>query len=298
MITEPWRGRFLADALTGTTVFAASATLGLALARITSIGVDAGFDWRRNPVWAVLLVVLVLATAGVALPASRVAGPIVTLVVGTAIGPLLILALVVGFSRRTVWVMGMAVIFMVAIVGLLTIFGVQSVATPTVGGGAAGPTEPTPPPTPEAVIAGVAIVLLVAIAVIIVLVRLWARREPLEDESVGEIRMIDHGDATASPRRRWRRRRSPPPTDAVAAYRALVTDLDPLAEMRRDPAETPGEHARRLRATGRAGLSLDLLAADYALARFGDRPLSAAENQRAVARWRSLRSRLRGRESR
>jgi Domain of unknown function (DUF4129) len=298
MISEPYRGRFLADALTGTTVFAASATLGLALARITSIGVDAGFDWRRNPVWAALLVVLVLATAGVALPASRVAAPIVTLVVGAAIGPLLLVALIAGFSRRTVWVMGLAALFMVAILGLLTVFGVQRAPTTVTGGGAGGPTEAPVPPPPEAVIAGAVIVLLVAIIAIVVLVRLWGRRQPVEDESVGEIRTIDRGDATPARRRRWRWRRSPAPTDAVAAYRALDADLARLPAVRRDPAETPGEHARRLRATGRAGLALDLLAADYALARFGDRPLSGAEHQRAVARWRSLRSRLRAGEPR
>ena len=296
MISEPWRGRFLADALIGTTVFAASATLGLALARLTSIGVDAGFDWRRNPVWAALLVVLVLVTAGLALPLSRVAGPLVTLVVGTAVGPLLLVGLVLGTSRRTVWILAIAAVITVTVVGLLTLLGSPPAGITIVPGGGSGQPEPSsPPPAPETVIIAVAIALLIAVAVIIVLVRLWGRRDPLEDESVGEIRMIDRGEETSAPRRRRRPRRAATPTDAVAAYRALVADLATAPAFRRDAAETPAEHARRLRQTARAGLSLDLLAADYALARFGDRPLSTTEHARAVARWRSLRSRLRGR---
>jgi hypothetical protein len=236
----------------------------------------------------------------VALPLSRVAGPIVTLIVGAAVGPLLLVGLVFGTSRRTVWILAIAAFLTVAIVGALTLLGSPpAVLTLIPGGGTGEPEKPPVPPAPETVIAAAAIVLLAAIVMIIVLVRLWGRRDPLEDESVGEIRTIDRGEATAGPHRRWwRRRRAAPPTDAVAAYRALVADLASLPAVRRDPAETPGEHARRLRAAGQTGLSLELLAADYALARFGDRALSATEHQRAVARWRSLRTRLRGRDSR
>ena len=37
---------------------------------------------------------------------------------------------------------------------------------------------------------------------------------------------------------------------------------------------------------------LDLLAADYALVRYGGKDLSPREHQRALGRWRSLRRRL------
>jgi hypothetical protein len=62
--------------------------------------------------------------------------------------------------------------------------------------------------------------------------------------------------------------------------------------VRRDPSETPAEHARRLRGDGVGALSLDLLAADYALARFGGLGLGEREDRRAVGRWRQLRTRL------
>ncbi|MBA2382764.1 MAG: hypothetical protein H0V73_11695, partial [Chloroflexi bacterium] len=41
-----------------------------------------------------------------------------------------------------------------------------------------------------------------------------------------------------------------------------------------------------------ADLSLDLLAADYALARYGEIELAPREDRRAVDRWRVLRRRL------
>jgi hypothetical protein len=73
---------------------------------------------------------------------------------------------------------------------------------------------------------------------------------------------------------------------------ALVDDLERHVDVRRDPAETPTAHAARLRTNGRSGLSLDLLAADYALARYGGVELPAREDRRAVARWRDLRRRI------
>jgi len=110
---------------------------------------------------------------------------------------------------------------------------------------------------------------------------------------VDEIRTIDRGSRREPrmPRRpRLPFRRSP--SDAVGAYRALMRDLDERPPVRRDPAETPTEHARRMRDRGFAGLSLDLLAADYALARFGDLALTEREHRRAVDRWRGLRRQL------
>jgi hypothetical protein len=296
MISEPWRGRFLADALTGTTVFAASATLGLSLVRLSAVGADAGFDWRRNPIWAVLVVALVLATAGLALPASRIAGPIVTLAVGAAIGPLLLIALVAGFTRKTIWVLAIVALIATGFVALVTLLGARpSGITVPEGGGAGGGQPAPPPPPPEAVITGAVLALAVAMVAIVVLVRLWGRRQRPDDEAVREIRMIDRGEPSrAGPRLQpRRRRRAEPPSDAVAAYRALVADLDGLPDLRREAVETPAEHARRLRASGRAGLSLELLAADYALARFGAVALTPAEHRRAVRRWQALRGRLR-----
>jgi hypothetical protein len=128
---------------------------------------------------------------------------------------------------------------------------------------------------------------------VLLLVRLWMRRSGTRPADVDEVRTIDRGSGREPRAPRPLRlpfRRSP--SDAVAAYRALLGDLDERPPVRRDPAETPAEHARRMRDRGFAGLSLDLLAADYALARFGDVPLTERENRRAIARWRGLRRQL------
>ena len=82
------------------------------------------------------------------------------------------------------------------------------------------------------------------------------------------------------------------PRTAAEAYVALVDDLERHPGVRRGPAETPATHAARLRAEGEAALSLDLLAADYALARYGGIDLPAHEDRRAVDRWRRLRKLL------
>jgi Domain of unknown function (DUF4129) len=292
MIAEPFRGRFLADTLVAATVFAASGTLGLALARLTAIGSDAGFDWRRNPPWLALAAVLVVAAAAVAIPASAVAGPLITVVLGILAGPFLLIALIVGFTRRAAWFVAIAAgvtVVYVALVALLA--GDPAELTPATGGGG----EALPPqPAGDEVLAVAGIVLVVAAAVISLLVRLWMRRPRPADADPGESRTIDRGETggrRASRHRRWFRRRRPVPVDAVTAYRALDEDLR-ATNLRRLPDETPAEHARRLRSRGLSRLALDLLAADYALARFGGVTLSAAENRRAVDRWRSLRREL------
>ncbi|HEX7221608.1 MAG TPA: hypothetical protein VF231_00035, partial [Candidatus Limnocylindrales bacterium] len=121
MIAEPFRSRFLADALLGATIFAASATVALALARLSAAGADAGFDWRRNPPWLLVVVVIIAAGAIVAPPAAEVAGPAITLVIGLVAGPLLVLALVLGFTRRTAWFMFIAGGVTLVYVGLVAL---------------------------------------------------------------------------------------------------------------------------------------------------------------------------------
>jgi hypothetical protein len=83
------------------------------------------------------------------------------------------------------------------------------------------------------------------------------------------------------------------PADAASAYLRALGDLEPIAETRRRPEETPHAHAARLRREHRGGLALDLLAADYELARFGDVELPRREHRRAIARWRAIRASLR-----
>ncbi|HXI82386.1 MAG TPA: DUF4129 domain-containing protein, partial [Verrucomicrobiae bacterium] len=176
---------------------------------------------------------------------------------------------------------------------LVRVFGkVPTVPLPTTG---QGDVQSQPSLADQLMTISLGGVLLVgAIVLVLVLAAVWLdRTRPVDDDLVLESRTIDRGIGAAMARRRRRRfaRRSDP-ADAAAAYVALVADLDRHPPVRREPGETPAEHAARLRDEGHAALSMDLLAADYALARYGGLPLPDREDRRAVARWRDLRRRL------
>jgi hypothetical protein len=98
MIAEPHRARFLADATVAVVIFAGSVVVALAIARLTAVGAGSGFDWRRNPTWVALLVVLVLTTLAVAVPSS-IASPLIALIAGSAVGPLLVIGLGAGLQQ-------------------------------------------------------------------------------------------------------------------------------------------------------------------------------------------------------
>jgi hypothetical protein len=289
MIAEPWRGRFLDDALVAAIAFAISASLCLALVRLSEIGVDGGFDWRRNPSWVALLVVLVAATAIIAVPIAIAVAPLVALAVGASIGPILVVGVIIGFEMRTVRIIGIFLVAGVVIGSILSLLGGQPVPAPHSGGGGT-PAAVAPPPAAD-LIAWAGLVVIVAVIAIVILARLWMRRPPDVDDAVREERSIDRGERSTRTRRPSPRRRRAP-TDAITAYVRLVEDLAGRPTFRRQPAETPAEHARRVRRTGRSALALDLLAADYELARFAERDLTPSEDRRAIGRWQALRRRL------
>lgn len=289
MVAEPFRDRFLTDAIVAAIVFVTCATLALALTRLTAVGATSGFDWRRNPWWVGLLTVLVLATAGLAILASAIAAPVVAFLVGASIGPLLLIALIVGFNRGTLRILAIAFVAALVFAGVMNLIGGRGGLTIDLGG--AAPSDVATSQPAEAVALGGGLLLVIATIALILLARLWMRRIPLIEDDVRETRMIDRGGESSRRRNRGRRRRTEP-VDAVTAYIALVDDLADTPGVRREPAETPAEHARRLRDAGESRLGLDLLAADYSLARFGGVTLSGREDRRAVARWRALRRQL------
>ena len=176
MVAEPFRGRFLNDAIVASIVFATSATLALALTRLTAVGADSGFDWRRNPWWVALLTVLVVATSALAILASSIAAPAVAFLVGAAIGPLLIIAVVIGFNRGTLRVLAIAVVAALVFVALRNLFAGSGALSIDLGGGA--PSEVTETAPAEAVAVGSGLFLIVATITIILLARLWMRRLP------------------------------------------------------------------------------------------------------------------------
>jgi hypothetical protein len=295
MITDPYRGRFLAEATVAVFIFAGASILALAIARLTAVGAGSGFDWRRNPAWVALLVVLVLTTLAVAVPAS-IASPLIALVAGSLVGPLLILGLILGFNRRTLRTLLIITGGAILVIGILRfLFGGPNPFQLQPLGGLTSNQPPTPTDPGPAGQLGLLMLAFVAMILVLVLARLWSRRSIADEDDVDEVRLIDRGDSEAVRPPRWRLGRfgsGPEPSGAVDAYVRLLADLESRPSVRRDAAETPAAHAARLRAQGGADLSLDLLAADYALARFGGVDLTPAEDRRAVGRWRRLRRSL------
>ena len=98
-VAPPFRAAFQAELLAAVVVFVVSATLALALARLTAIGHDGGFDWRRNPAWIglVLVVLAVAITATVAL--TTVGASLIQVLAGVTVGVLVIVALSAGLER-------------------------------------------------------------------------------------------------------------------------------------------------------------------------------------------------------
>lgn len=292
---------FRADAVPATVLFVGADLVGLALARIGRLDTASGFDWRRNPAWFVLLLVVAGVLLVLAVPAAFAIGPLVVLALAALPIPLLILGLLSGFDRR-------------ALRTLLSTIGTVAVAILVIRLFASGPgqqgQQPPPagiPPAPTSEQAWTTIaawiVLVVTIAVVVaILAAVWMRssRAP-EDEDVAEERSIDRGSELV-PRPGWhapwrRRPRRPDPMDAIGAYLAAVATLKRDPGLARHEDETPAEHARRVRRSEIASIPdpLERLAADYELAVFGGRTLTGPEERRAIVRWLAIRDAVGGR---
>jgi hypothetical protein len=294
-LAEPeLRTAFTAAAYVSSLTFASTGFLAAGLARLQEIGRETGVDWRRSRGWLALMAAVIGGVILLALPTGLLLGLPVTTVLLGIMGPLAFVATVL------IYVVAYPLAFVAGLVlDLLRSLGVA-------GGTPAPPAEGpdlrddlfADPELVELwfVLLGLTWALLALAAFVIV--RYWTRHrtragggDPHEERAI------------VLPERllpRWKRRgrrverRSPPVArDAVSAYLAILhefEDADPA--LARGTAETPAAHARRLQRSGSGGLSLDLLAADYQLARYAELPLTPAEHRRAIARWRSLRARL------
>lgn len=291
MLAAPRWDQFVSEATPAILLFIVAGTVGLAVRRLDQVGVGAGFDWRRNRAWLLMVALLVVGAGILAIPVSGVVGPAVRVAVGVLVVPLLLVGAIAGFSSVSRRAVLSLVVMTVAMAIVIVLAGTSDQPTPEppdpvggAGGGTAGDVLLT-------VSLGGLLAVLVVVG-ILVLARLWMRealRPGVSD--VLEERVIDPGERepVARVHTTGRRRARIDPSDAATAYLALIDDLEPRPTVRRSVGETPSEHARRLRTTGVGATSLDLLAADYALARFGGRRLSQREEGRGVARWRRLR---------
>jgi hypothetical protein len=302
MVAEPWRSAFLRDAAIDSALFIVAGLLTLALAALADVRPGGAGDLHGNPVWMSLVAVAVVALIAFAAPIALAGGPSIALtiqvVLAGSIFPLAVLGLILGGRaalRRLAFLVG-GTAFVVWILS----FASQGASDPArTGTGSSGGSSVSPVIDPVGVVGLSGLSIAIAGILVFLLVRAWMRHQaPLPDD-LADVRSPDlpAADPGSVPIRRQRRRPwSRAPRTASEAYLALVEDLHDVPDVRRKPEETPSEHARRIRLDQLAtesGIGLELLAADYGLAEYGRRTISAAETRRAIGRWRSLRQRLR-----
>jgi len=123
----------------------------------------------------------------------------------------------------------------------------------------------------------------------------WGRWDEDADPEPGDTeRTFVVPDQEPAGPSRWHLKRRAAPHEAVAAYMSALHEFEPHREYARLHSETPAAHAGRLRRMRAPGaVELGRLAADYQLARYGERQISSRENIRAVGRFQRLRRLLR-----
>ena len=285
--TPAARAAFAEPAFVATLTFAVTALLSLAVARLDALGAGSGVDWRRNRSWLLVLGLIVAGTVLVGLPLAAALGVPLDAAVKGALGPLWI-AFAVAVSLLAIPA-GLLAAGLVAL--FRAILHPSQAPSQQAPAGAAIQASQLAPGSGLVFTVGVLVVILGVLALIAW--RLWPGRGPqrrIEDEERGIV--IPQGSLHVGlPVPRWHRpSRVPAPSDAVTAYVATVDDLAGHPGLARAADETPAAHARRLRLDGRGMLPLDLLAADYQLARYAGRGLTRAEDRRGLARWRRVRA--------
>ena len=293
-LVEPRRTIFAVEALVPTVLFLAAGPAGAALTRVASTARTTGFNWSSNVAWIGLLVAGLLSTAGIALLVAG--GGVIGL---SSFAPIALAIVIVVAAigepepagrkrdRRQLagWLIVAVAILIVAI--LPPIQQRQRTIPP------ANPTVADDQNVTDR--QGGTVILVAAIvagaAVVLILLRRGRVGRlsgvELDEEHSTVVDWRGFGAAVSRPRLA-RRSRGRAPTDAVEAYRAALEVLGADSTSARGAGETPAAHAERLRGAGLGGLSLELLAADYSVARFGGRRLTRNEDARGVRRWRRI----------
>ncbi|MEP7158451.1 MAG: DUF4129 domain-containing protein [Chloroflexota bacterium] len=164
------------------------------------------------------------------------------------------------------------------------------------------PYEPGEPSVAATVI-GIVLATLVIIVLVIAIYSLarWVlRRNPYAEIGGGRAPdVVEHAIVVPVPdpprSRPAGRQRRVTAHDAVTAYVTAVEELAGHPVFARAVIETPAEHSLRLRRADMPGSSdFSRLAADYQLARYAERPITAREDRRALSRLDRLRRLLRG----
>lgn len=279
---------FGSAAFSATVTFVTACLLSLGISRLSDLDVEA-IDRAARRRWLVLLTGVVVGVFLISLPLSAILGLPVSSALAGVVGPLVpLIAFVVSV---------LAIPFGLLLELLAAIFPRGEALPPPIPSLFALPSGAS---TPTVVPAGGTLPdvtwLLIVFAVVVAVVglRLIAstleRRQGLPSrERQDEVRAAE--PFALPPLPHFRRpnvgaaRRTKPRT-AVEAYRLSLAALDGRDDARRTD-ETPREHAARV-AGATYGRDVALLATDYQLAELARVRLSAAEERRALVRWRNV----------
>jgi hypothetical protein len=280
---------FSATAYAATLTIVTAALLSLGLSRLSELrveGADRAARWR----WVVLLVAVSGMVLLIGAPLASVLGvPVSAALVGVA-GPLTPVLLVI------VAVIGIPLGLLAELLHLLLPWG-SGAAFPDLGPAASpgfGQEQAGQAVTSPSGIDWMLWPLLLGLAVLLLIWIGGYLRRPIItdelnlDEEVREGEPIGEIFANRLPHVRipWRRPRRVVPRTAEEAYPLALPLLVGRPEERR-LGETPRDHARRVAPTA-LGRAVGRLAADYQLVAFAERSLTAAEERRALARWRRV----------
>ena len=117
LMGEPWRGDFLSTAQLQVLLFLGSSLAALVLARVALAAGGTAVDWRRNPAWLAMVVMLLTVTLVVAVWVSLTAGEVISMAVTALVVPLLLIGFVAGIDRRTLRIL----LVCVAAAGLIAV---------------------------------------------------------------------------------------------------------------------------------------------------------------------------------
>jgi hypothetical protein len=287
-LTMPWllgmagvgREAFVAAAFPATLLFVAGGLIATGVTRLEALSRLVGLDWRRNRLWLLLLIGVVLLVIVLGLPFALILGVSIGALAGIVAGPIAsvlgaVVSLAAGIAR-----------------------GIDHVLP-------GAPIEPPGIPMPMLPafpgwlgnVISLALGLMLAVMLVVIGRRVRGTRIAKRPDRSPEERhlvwpSIGLGFSVPHlPRFSFGRRGTP--ATAAGAYLALLRDLEPDDTRARRPTESPAAHARRLRHERAGGLALDLLAADFELERYATWTLPAAEVRRAIRRWRVARDRRR-----
>jgi hypothetical protein len=283
------RETFAGAAFPATLLFVAAGLLALGLSRLDALAALSGVNWRTNRAWLVLLGAVLAAMVAIAVPSAFLLGTPITLLAAGLMGPLAVVMTPFAAVFRAI----VEAIFFVLgpLIDLLQSLARQRQKDEPVQIGGAGTSVPPPPDTnePATLAMIVLVVLVIAAAVALFALILWLTHRPRPERHVSPEVPLEEREfrppklALHRPHLGLLHRR-PRPVTASQAYVAFISGLGGTPDLARQPHEPPATHAARLREAGFGDPRAAFLAADYALERYAQRPVSERETARALRR--------------